>query len=91
MIGLLFGKHVVVESVDLNYGNQSRKSFFIWGVEEEESNSQTKSKNPNVGGTHPSRQALSMTQQRMQGGRGFKYKEEMRAGWKHPMSYTQLN
>lgn len=46
MIGLLFGKHVVVESVDLNYGNQSRKSFFIWGVEEEESNSQTKSKNP---------------------------------------------
>lgn len=88
---MVCGKHVVVESVDLNYGNQSRKSFFIWGVEEEESNSQTKSKNPNVGGTHPSRQALSMTQQRMQGGRGFKYKEEMRAGWKHPMSYTQLN
>lgn len=91
MIGLLFGKHVVVESVDLNYGNQSRKSFFIWGVEEEESNSQTKSKNPSVGGTHPSRQALSMTQQRMQGGRAFKYKEEMRAGWKHPMNYAQLN
>lgn len=72
-----------MESVDLNYGNQNRKSSFIWGVEEDELArvKQPKSKNPNEGGTHPSRQALSMTPQRLQGG----------GGWKHPMNYTQLN